>query len=59
MEYSEDVVIKVGYSNNIDKGQVKTKKYKWIATISAFCVILIILDGVLIYNFINLLQNVM
>ena len=59
MEYSEDIVIKVGYTDRVDEGQVKTKKHKWIGTISAFCVILIILDGVLIYNFINLLQNVM
>ena len=58
MEYSEDIVINLKCENK--KGQVKLnlfKRHKWVATIVGFCGILIVLDIVFIYNFINILQT--
>ena len=64
MEYSKDIVIGVRYVNINSKGQAEKKerfklirKHKLISTIIFLCGMLIILDGVLIYNFIQILQN--
>ena len=67
MEYSKDIILGFEYANITKKGQAKTKRkekfirliktHRFIATISVFCGILIILDYMLIYNFITLLQN--
>lgn len=65
MGYSEDIVIGIRYSDINRKGQAKAKhkltfikKHKWITTICVFSGILIVFDVILIYNFINLLQNI-
>ena len=67
MEYSKDIILGVKYVNISKKGQANVKrrdkimklikKHKFIATISTFCGILIMLDYMLIYNFITLLQK--
>ena len=68
MEYSKDIILGVEYVNISKKGQADIKikdkilkllkKHKFIATISLFCGILIILDYMLIYNFMYLLKQI-
>lgn len=64
MEYSKDIVLGINCVG--ENGQAKfrkgkflnfIKKYKIIATISVFCGILIMLDCVLMYGFVHMLQN--
>lgn len=68
MEYSKDVILGVKYLGEVKKGQAdkkeKTKKFinlikkhKVIATMCLLCGILIVLDYILVHNFIILLQT--
>lgn len=66
MEYSKDIILRINYPKVKNNGQAITrkqkilnlwKKHKLIATISTICGILIVLDCVLVYNFMILLQN--
>ena len=62
MEYSEDIVIDIKCDNTNKNGQAKgrfklNKKHKIVITIIAFSGILVMLDSMLIYNFINTLQK--
>ena len=59
MEYSKDIILGVNYTEN-KKGQAKEKKkikHKVFIGICALCLTLIILDSVLVYKFITLLQT--
>ena len=64
MEYSKDIIIGLNYLNGEDK-QAKEKsrimrfmnEHKFITSITITCLILIILDCFLVYNFIELLQE--
>lgn len=59
MEYSKDIILGVNYTEN-KKGQAKTKKkikHKIFIGICTLCLALIILDSVLVYKFITLLQT--
>lgn len=66
MEYSKDIILRIDYPKVKNSGQVGKKKekvlklwkkHKVIATISTICGILIVLDCVLVHNFMILLQN--
>lgn len=66
MEYSKDIILRIKYPESIKKGQAEQgnkkirkllKKHKLVATISAICGILMILDCILVHNFIVLLQT--
>ena len=66
MEYSKDIILdiigaeskKVGQASKKNKKVLKLlKNHKGIATISIICGILIILDYILVHNFIMLLQT--
>ena len=66
MEYSKDVILGIKYPENIKKGQAEQcnkkmvnffKKHKVVATISIICGILMILDCILVHNFMVLLQT--
>lgn len=60
MEYSKDIILNIKYSNE-KLGQARKnllKKSRVIATISIICGILIILDCILVFNFIELLQTI-
>ena len=66
MEYSKDIIINA-YSSKKERGQAKIKeskiiklykKHKIIATMCAICGILILLDCILVYNFVELLQTI-
>ncbi|MGN1327171.1 MAG: hypothetical protein ACI4VQ_03755 [Clostridia bacterium] len=67
MEYSKDIILGINYLETEEKGQANTskgrkkitdfiKKHKLIATMSLFCGILMVLDCILVHNFIMLLQ---
>ena len=63
MEYSKDIILGINYANINVEGQAKRKsvlnfikKHKVVATISILCGILILLDCILVWNFISLLQ---
>ena len=64
MEYSKDIILNMDYSRKEKSGQANNKttnlwkKHKVIATISIICGILIVLDCILVYNFIELLQTI-
>lgn len=65
MEYSKDIILEMGNERVISKkGQVNNKfintikKHRIVATIVTLCGILIILDFILIHNFIILLQGI-
>lgn len=68
MEYSKDIILGINYLGSEEKGQANIfkntkkmanfiKKHKLIATMSLFCGILMILDFILVNNFIMLLQK--
>lgn len=66
MEYSKDIILRISYPEIKTKGQAVTKtqkilnlwkKHKLIATISTICGILIVLDCILVHNFVILLQS--
>ena len=66
MEYSKDIILGIKYPETRKKGQAEQcnkkmfnflKKHKGIATISIICGILMILDCILVHNFIVLLQT--
>lgn len=68
MEYSKDIILGINYKEVNKKGQAQAtskkeklknfiKKHKVIATISLLCGILIVLDYILVNNFIILLQK--
>lgn len=66
MEYSKDIILNVDYPESKKEVQACRKgkkiakilkKHKVIATISGICGILMVLDCVLVYNFIKLLQT--
>ena len=59
MEYSKDIILGVNYPDK-KKGQAKTKKkikHKILIGACVLCVGLMILDYVLVYKFIMLLQT--
>ena len=65
MEYSKDIILRINYPRKEKSVQACAKekkitnlwkKHKVIATISTICGILIVLDCILVYNFIELLQ---
>ena len=57
MEYSKDIILGVNYSDK-KKGQAKNKiKHKILISFCTLCLALIILDFVLVYKFIVLLQT--
>lgn len=62
MEYSKDIIIGVNYlggqaGKNKEGGFIELiKKHKLLATISIICGILIVLDYVLVHNFMVTLQ---
>jgi hypothetical protein len=66
MEYSKDIVLDFDYKNTSEEKKIKKqskllkllKKHKFVATISALCGILMILDYVFVCNFITLLQKI-
>lgn len=64
MEYSKDIILEIGGEDRVGKkGHAKNnfikfaEKHKAVATIALLCGILIVLDLVMISNFIVLLQN--
>lgn len=68
MEYSKDIILGINYVGNGADGQANIakkgkklsnfiKKHKLIATMSLFCGILMVLDCILVHNFIMLLQK--
>lgn len=68
MEYSKDIILGINYAEVEKKGQAYTdkkqkkiinfiKKHKVIATMSVLCGILIVLDYILVHNFVLLLQT--
>lgn len=62
MEYSKDIIIGLNYLDREDKSE-KNKilqfmnKHKLLASVGFTCAILMFLDGILIYNFIELFQK--
>ncbi len=57
MEYSKDIILGINYKNE-KKGQAKKKiKHKLLISICTLCFALIVLDFVLVYKFIALLQT--
>lgn len=68
MKYSKDIILGINCSKLNNKGQARKrnkkilalfKKHKFIATISIICGILIVLDYILVHNFIILLQTLL
>ena len=64
MEYSKDIVLGINYVGKSGQANLERrifvdfwKKYRILATISFFCGILIVLDCMLMYSFIQILQN--
>ena len=62
MEYSKDIILNIGTSKK--EGQVQInfikflKKYKLMATVVFLCGILIVLDFILVHNFIVVLKKI-
>lgn len=57
MEYSKDIILGINYKDE-KKGQAKKKiKHKILIGICTLCLALIVLDSVLVYKFIMLLQT--
>ena len=65
MEYSKDIILGINYTEGKNGQVVKrrtnllnlVKEHKIVATISVLCGILILLDCILVCNFIKLLQT--
>lgn len=67
MEYSKDIILGINYVEVGKEGQADkikgkkllnfVKKHKVIATMTFLCGILIVLDYVLVHNFVMLLQT--